>query len=99
MVPDNVEATMMALAASTINLSKGSLGEFVGAFINKNFVGVSSNNLSQYYKLSIISIFACFYEYLIIRLIPTMKEVQKEINEKVELRRESSMMVNEGKKK
>ena len=44
--PTNVEATMMALSASIVNLSRGFLGDSTGAFINHYFIKVVDlNNL------------------------------------------------------
>lgn len=50
--PPHVEATMMALSASIVNLSRGFLGETTGAFINHYFIGVTKNDMSNYYLLN-----------------------------------------------
>lgn len=52
--PQHVEATMMALSASIVNLSRGFLGDCTGAFINHQFVKVTKEDMSNYYILSLI---------------------------------------------
>ena len=52
--PTNVEATMMALSASIVNLSRGFLGDTTGAFINHYFIKVTKDDMSNYYMLSFI---------------------------------------------
>jgi len=50
-----VETTMIAFAASLMNLAYGVVGKFMGVFFNL-FVGVSKDNLSNYWVLKVISI-------------------------------------------
>ena len=75
LTPPNVEATMMAFAASFVNMSRGLIPDMMGVFINKNFVGVTENDLSKYYILSLISIISTLYEIILIRLIPLRSEL------------------------
>ena len=55
MTPLNVEATMMAFAGSVLNVTNGVIPRLIGVFINM-FVGVSKDNMSNYYILKIINI-------------------------------------------
>ena len=61
---------MMAFSASVVNLSRGLLGQLTGAAINKYLVGVTKDNMENYYVLSLISLGSIVYELFIIRLIP-----------------------------
>ena len=47
--PKKVEATMMSFAYTLIQLSIGFLSTMMGVLVNKYFVGVKSNDLSNYY--------------------------------------------------
>mmetsp|Transcript_15703 Transcript_15703/g.26472 ORF Transcript_15703/g.26472 Transcript_15703/m.26472 type:complete len:129 (-) Transcript_15703:181-567(-) len=80
LTPDHVESTMMAFAASAVNLSNGLVGDLMGVAINDWFVGVSGSDLSKYYQLSLVSIVFVIYELFIIRLIPLREDVEKEFN-------------------
>ena len=51
----HVETTMIAFAASLMNLTNGVIGKLVGVFFNL-FVGVTKDDLSNYWKLKVISI-------------------------------------------
>jgi hypothetical protein len=52
--PSHVEATMMALSASIVNLSRGFLGDCTGVFINHYFIKVTKEDMGNYYMLSCI---------------------------------------------
>jgi hypothetical protein len=79
--PDHVEATMMAIAMSILNISNGLVGDIIGAFVNDTWVGVTAEDLSKYYILNYITLGAVFYEILLIRLIPLRKEVEEQMKE------------------
>ena len=79
MTPERVEATMMAFATSCMNLSAGGLPEILGLTINKWFLGISEDDLSNYYLVPVILLFATLYEIMIIRFIPLMKDIQQDI--------------------
>ena len=51
-----------------------------GVFINYYFVGVTADDLSNYYILVYISIAFGFYQLLLIQLIPTMDEIKTTID-------------------
>ena len=77
MVPDNVEATMMAIAAGVINFSRGTMPEMSGIFFNQ-FIGLSDKNLTteNYKWVQIIPLLFTFWELLIIRLIPLNSDIE-----------------------
>jgi hypothetical protein len=52
--PKNIEATVFALFTGILNLSSIVISPNVGIIINKMFVGVTLNSLSDYYKLVFI---------------------------------------------
>eukprot|EP00356_Strombidium_inclinatum_P011214 CAMPEP_0170503074 /NCGR_PEP_ID=MMETSP0208-20121228/43559_1 /TAXON_ID=197538 /ORGANISM="Strombidium inclinatum, Strain S3" /LENGTH=62 /DNA_ID=CAMNT_0010782527 /DNA_START=282 /DNA_END=467 /DNA_ORIENTATION=- len=62
MAPDHVESTMMAFSASIVNLSRGFMGEVIGVWVNKNFIGMTSEDLSKYNITIWIGIGGCLYE-------------------------------------
>ena len=53
-IPTYVEATMMAFSITLVNLSLGALGNIMGLVINKYFVGVTKDNLSNMWVLIVI---------------------------------------------
>ena len=80
----------MALAASTINLSRGLMGDLMGVFVNSSFVGITEKDFDKdhvtlesvtpYYILVFIGFVNCLYEFSIIWLIPTKAEILMEID-------------------
>ena len=93
MTPENVESTMMAFSASVINLSRGVIGSLTGAAINKYLVGVTEDDLSKLYILALIDLCSCFYELLIIPMIPTKKDIEEEMDKRKE-NEENNQTVN-----
>ena len=74
--PKRIEATSFALLASVSNL-RGTVRGWLGAFINKQWVGVSVNDLSHYWVLVTISFACSFLPLLFLWLIPTRVEIEK----------------------
>ena len=72
--PKHIEATSMAFLSSVSNFRSTSRG-LVGTWINDKFVGVTTEDLSDYYILVLIGLFMSFLPLLFIRLIPTRAEV------------------------
>ena len=99
LVPDHVEATMMALSASVINLSRGLMGDLMGVFINKTFIGITEKDfehaekdtVTDYYKLKMITFVSIVYEFLIIPMIPVKAEINKEIDLRTRKRRDTAL--------
>jgi hypothetical protein len=76
MTPHHIEATMIALATSLMNMSRAFMGELIGAWINKVFVGVDNSNVStQYIYLIYFTMAGAIYHLLIVRVIPTEEEI------------------------
>lgn len=77
-VPPGVEASMISLTMTIINLSLFVTGGPIGTLINDVFVGVTRENLNDYYVLMIILIIVKFYPlFLIGCLIPTNEAVDE----------------------
>jgi hypothetical protein len=86
LTPPHVETTMMAFSMSVVNLTMGFTGNIIGVFINKVFVGVTSEDLSKFYLLSLISVGFYIYQFFLIRLIPTRVEIDAAVRERKEQR-------------
>ena len=99
LVPDHVEATMMALSASTINLSRGLMGDLMGVFVNSSFVGITEKDfdgvtletVTPYYILVFIGFMSCLYEFTIIPLIPIKAEIMLEIDKRNASRKNTAL--------
>lgn len=74
--PKRIEATSFALLASVSNL-RGTVRGWLGAFINRQWVHVSVNDLSHYWVLVTISFVCSFLPLLFLWLIPTRVEIEK----------------------
>ena len=89
--PKHIEATSFALLAGVSNLRIPIRAE-IGSFINDNYVGVTQEDLSNYYKLVAINFIGSFIPLLFLRLIPTKAQVEalqnsnkEDENKKVEI--------------
>jgi len=72
----NVETTMIAFAASLVNLANGVIGKFSGVFFNL-FVGVTKDDLSNYWILKVINILSYFpYQLCFIWMIPMRADLE-----------------------
>ena len=70
LTPLNVETTMIAFAASLMNLAYGVIGTFVGVGFNL-IVGVTKDDLSNYWILKCINLFFYVpYQLVFIWMIP-----------------------------
>ena len=84
--PKHIEATTYALLSGISNF-RGSLGSWIGVIINKAFVGVTEEDLSQYWVLVTIQYFCSFLPLLLLWMIPTRKvidELQTKIKQTME---------------
>ena len=72
-----VEATMMAFAATMLNIAYGVIGKFSGIFINL-FVGVTKDDLSKYWILKLINVVSYLpYQLIFIWMIPLKAELNE----------------------
>ena len=72
--PRHIEATCFAMLAGLYNF-KNSIRGYIGSSINTNFVGVSRDNMDDFWKLKVISIVCSCLPLLFIYLIPTKKQI------------------------
>jgi len=75
--PKRVEGTIFAFLTGTTNLANTLISPMIGVYINERFVGVTADDLSNYPKLSLISLIASFLGFLIIPLIPLKADIQR----------------------
>ena len=68
--PKHIEATSFALLASVSNLTS-SISSWSGTWINDNFVGVTTGDMSHYWVLAMLSLAFQFLPLLFINMIPT----------------------------
>lgn len=79
LIPPHVESTMSAFSAGIVNISNGLLGQMIGVAVNKWFIGVTSDDLTNYPAIPLIGLGCCFYELLIIQLIPVQSDIDEAI--------------------
>lgn len=72
--PANIEATSFAMLAGIYNF-RGTLSGYVGTWINDLFVGVSRNDLTNYYILCLIGLITGFIPLFFLHWIPTKKAI------------------------
>ena len=90
---------MMALSASICNLSEGLFASLMGAFINSHFVGMSkedfndkpSDTVTRFWILCVVGIVGCLYEFCIIPLIPIRSEIEAEIENREQQRKDKAL--------
>lgn len=72
--PRNIEATCFALLAGLYNF-KNSIRGYIGSSINNNFIGVSRDDMDNFWQLKVISLACSCLPLLFIFLLPTKAEV------------------------
>lgn len=75
--PPNIEATVFALFTGIFNLSAIVISPNMGIIVNKLFVGVTLDNLSEYYKLVFIQLMLSFIPIFLQFLIPMKHEIDE----------------------
>ena len=73
--PKRIEATSFALLASVSNF-RGTIRSWIGAYINKTWVGVTHEDLSNYWILVTIGFSCSFLPLFFLWLIPSKDEVE-----------------------
>jgi hypothetical protein len=74
--PNHIEATIFAVLTGMFNFVYTVLSPNMGILINKIFVGVTSQELDNFYLLAIIGIVCSLIPWTFIKLIPTKAEVE-----------------------
>jgi len=73
--PPRIEATAFALLSSVSNF-RGTIRGWLGAFINKQWVGVTVDDLSNYWVLVTIGFCCSFLPLFFLWMIPSRKEIE-----------------------
>jgi len=75
-IPAKIEGTMFAFLTGISNLSSTIISSQIGYFINERFFNVTSKNMTHYKYLVLVTMVTNFLGFLILRLIPTSKEIE-----------------------
>lgn len=73
--PRNIEATCFALLAGLYNF-KNSIRGYIGTCINMQLIGVSRDNMDDFWKLKVISLVCSCLPLLFIFLLPSRGQIQ-----------------------
>jgi MFS-type transporter involved in bile tolerance (Atg22 family) len=68
--PPGIEGTIFALLTGTSNFAMSVLAPGMGAYINRHFVGVTADDLSNYNLLTLAAFVFTFVQFILIPLIP-----------------------------
>lgn len=75
--PNKIEATCFAFLTGTFNFCNGFISPLIGTKINDLFFGVSSEDMSDFYKLVAVSLILCPLPFYFLSMIPTREEIKK----------------------
>ena len=78
LIPEHVEATMMAMTAGVINSSRATIPEQMGVIYDHLFIGIKREedaNVSKMKWIIIIPLIFTFWQVWIVRFIPTTKQI------------------------
>ena len=73
--PKNIEATCFAFLAGLHNI-KSSIRGYIGSTVNDNFIGVTRENMDEFWKLKVISLICSCMPLLFLFLLPTNKQIE-----------------------
>jgi MFS family permease len=79
--PKHIEATVFSFFTGIFNLSAMVISPNIGVLINKLFIGVTTANLENYYKLQMIQLVLSVIPLFLLFLIPLKSEI-KELQKK-----------------
>jgi hypothetical protein len=68
--PPGIEGTIFAFLTGSWNFADTVLSPLIGATLNKQFVGVSAKNLTNYHTLCLFSFICSFTGFILVPLIP-----------------------------
>lgn len=74
--PKHIEGTFFAFLTGTSNFTNGVLSPWIGTTINDMFVGVTSEDQSQFHILMIISMVTSFIPFAFLWLVPLKEEIK-----------------------
>ena len=75
--PEKIEGTTFATLTGTMNLANGIIAPAMGTWINHQFVGVTSEDLSKYEILCLIAVVCAAISYVLVFLIPTKAQIRE----------------------
>mmetsp|Transcript_18278 Transcript_18278/g.17403 ORF Transcript_18278/g.17403 Transcript_18278/m.17403 type:complete len:127 (+) Transcript_18278:1161-1541(+) len=75
LTPPKIEATVYAFLASTTNFCSTVISPFIGGLINTTFVGVTNDDMSNFYLLILISAGCIWIPLLFMDLVPLRHEM------------------------
>lgn len=75
--PTRIEATCFAFLTGTINFCNGVISTYLGTVVNDQFVGVTSNDLSNFTTLALISFITSFFPLAFLSLVPLKSDIKK----------------------
>lgn len=75
--PPRIEGTIFAFLTGTMNLGNTIIAPNVGAFENKQFVGVNKKDLSKYWVLILIQLIGSILVFALLPLIPTRSQLKE----------------------
>jgi hypothetical protein len=62
-IPKGIEGTLMAFSTTIVALNQFTIRAILGVIINNSFVNVTTNNLNDYYILTIIALCGSFIPF------------------------------------
>lgn len=74
-IPSQIETSMFAFFMGIINLFGLVIAKFIGNAYNKTFIGVTSENLDNLWKLYTIQISLSILPIFLVWILPTKKAV------------------------
>ena len=88
--PSNIEASCFAFLTGTLNFSNGVLSPMIGTKINEWFVGVTSEDLSKYKTLVLISFITSFIPFAYLWMVPLKEDIKKLQDDREKLKTKES---------
>mmetsp|Transcript_13088 Transcript_13088/g.22088 ORF Transcript_13088/g.22088 Transcript_13088/m.22088 type:complete len:291 (+) Transcript_13088:622-1494(+) len=75
--PSSIEATFFAFLTGTLNFSNTVMRPLVGSMLNDYFVGVTAEDLSQFYVLCLVSMATSLIPFTFLHLVPLKEEIKQ----------------------
>jgi len=74
--PPGIEGTIFAFLTGIWNFSDGVISPLIGTIVNDKYAHVTAGNLTNYYKLMLVTFISSFFGFFLLNLIPLEADIK-----------------------
>ena len=74
--PPGIEGTIFAFLTGIWNFSDAVMSPLIGTFVNDKYAHVTAGNLTNYYKLMMVTFISSFFGFFLLNMIPLESDIK-----------------------